>query len=69
MSESFIPLSLVKDKVECRRRIVFRLAVNGLQQKEISKKLHCCLSTIEKDFHFLRENMRSESIVCDYDER
>ena len=55
MSESFIPFSLVKDKVECRRRIVFKLAVKGLQQKEISKKLHCCLSTIEKDFHAIRK--------------
>ncbi|MBT5842968.1 MAG: hypothetical protein HOK63_00370 [Thaumarchaeota archaeon] len=67
MSE-FLPLSLVKDKVQYRRKRVFKLAVLGLQQKEIADKIRCSLSTIEKDFRFLRENRRSESVVCDNNE-
>ena len=55
MSE-FLPLSLVKDKVKYRRERVFKLAMSGLHQKEIADKIHCSLSTIEKDFRFLRES-------------
>ena len=62
MSE-FLPLSLVKDKVNYRRKRVYKLAMLGLQQKEIADKIHCSLSTIEKDFRFLRENKRSEGVV------
>ena len=62
MSE-FLPLSLVKDKVSYRRKRVYKLAMLGLQQKEIADKIHCSLSTIEKDFRFLRESKRSEGVV------
>jgi len=48
-------LSLVKDKVRYRRDIVYQLCVSGLKQKEIASKLNCSLSTIEKDFRFIRE--------------
>jgi DNA-binding NarL/FixJ family response regulator len=62
MSE-FLPLSLVKDKVSYRRKRVYKLAMSGLQQKEIADKIHCSLSTIEKDFRFLRDSKRSEGVV------
>jgi len=55
MSE-FLPLSLMKDKVMYRRKRVFKLAVLGLHQKEIAEKIHCSLSTIEKDFHAIRKD-------------
>ena len=61
--DEFLPLSLVKDKVRYRRRKVFKLAVKGLQQKEIAERIHCSLSTIEKDFRFLRE--RGLKVLCE----
>ena len=39
MSELFIPFSLVKDKVKYSRKIVFKLAKEGKEQKEIAKEL------------------------------
>lgn len=50
-----VPLSLVKDKVNYRRVIVVKLSLKGHKQKEIAQKIGCSISTVEKDFCFLRE--------------
>jgi len=57
MSELIIPpsFSIMKDKVNYRRKIVYKLCVKGLKQKEIAQKLGVSLSTIEKDFRSFRE--------------
>lgn len=57
MTEIIIPpsFSLIKDKVNCRRKIVYKLCLKGLKQGEIAKKLRVSLSTIEKDFRAIRE--------------
>lgn len=62
MSKIVIPpsFSVVKDKVNCRRKIVYKLCVKGLKQKEIAQKLRVSLSTIEKDFRSFRESGRSQ---------
>lgn len=72
MSELVIPLSfsLVKDKMNFRRKIVYKLCVRGLKQKEIASELNCSLSTIEKDFRALREGScqevhKSGGVVCE----
>ena len=54
--------SIVNDKVTFRRRIVLDLHMNGLSQREISTKLGFSLSTIEKDFNFLRKNCKIFSL-------
>jgi len=57
LTEIVIPpsFSLIKDKVNCRRKIVYKLCLKGLKQSEIAKKLRVSLSTIEKDFRAIRE--------------
>lgn len=63
MSELVIPrdFSLVKDKVNYRRKLVYTLCLKGLKQKEIAGKLRVSISTVEKDFHALRELEVAES--------
>ncbi len=63
MSELTIPRSylLVKDKVNYRRKLVYTLCLKGLKQKEIAGKLRVSISTVEKDFHVLRELKVTES--------
>ncbi len=57
MTKLTIPpsFSVVKDKVNYRRKLVYRLCVKGLKQKEIAVKIGVSLSTIEKDFRSFRE--------------
>ena len=54
MSEGILPLSLVKQKVNYRRAHVIKFALDGRKQKEIAEEIHCSVSTIEKDFHAIR---------------
>jgi len=58
---SSVPLSLVKDKVHYRRKIVCQLCLKGHSQQQIAQKIGCSISTIEKDFKSLREK---EVIRC-----
>ena len=55
LSKGTVPMSLIKDKVRYRRAIVVKLSLKGHNQNEIALKIGCSVSTIEKDFHFLRE--------------
>ena len=55
LSNGTVPLSLIKDKVRYRQAKIVELSLKGHNQKEIASKIGCSLSTIEKDFHFLRE--------------
>ena len=50
-----IPLSLINDKVRYRRVMVVKLSLKGHKQREIANQIGCSLSTVEKDFRFLRE--------------
>jgi len=50
-----LPLSLVKDKVHYRRKIVCDLCLKGRKQHEIAQRIGCSISTVEKDFKALRE--------------
>jgi len=49
-----IPLSLIKDKTKYRRAHVVRLSLQGCKQREIAKQIGCCISTVEKDLHYIR---------------
>jgi transposase len=68
-SMSSVPLSLVKDKVHYRRKIVYELCLNGQKQQQIAKRIGCSVSTIEKDFRALRDkrSIKSEGLdgVCE----
>lgn len=56
-----------QDKIKFRRDRVNRLRIRGYSNEEISKKIGCCLSTIEKDLQDIRERTKEwyekESIV------
>jgi len=54
LAEKSVPLSLIKDKVNYRRAHVIKFALDGRKQKEIAEEIHCSVSTIEKDFHAIR---------------
>ena len=45
----------IEDKIRYRRDKVTKLLSEGCTQLEISNKIHCSLSTIEKDIKALRE--------------
>ena len=51
-----------KDRVKYRRIRIIKLLLNGCKQYDISGKLHCSLSTIEKDIKVLRNQILSQSI-------
>ena len=45
-----------RDKRKYRQNKVIKFLLNGYKQNEIASKLHCSLSTIEKDIKALRES-------------
>ena len=47
-------LTGLKDSIEERRRKVYLLDLQGLNNLEIAEELHVSLSTIEKDLHFMK---------------
>lgn len=47
-----------KDKIKFRRDRVNRLRLQGYINEEISQKVGCSLSTIEKDLHDIRERSK-----------
>ncbi len=49
-----VPSCLIKDKIKYRRAHVVKLSLQGYKQGEISQKLGCSLSTIEKDVRYIR---------------
>ncbi len=55
IAKGTVPLSLIKDKVRYRRARIIELSLKGHKQTEIALKIGCSVSTIEKDFRFLRE--------------
>ena len=63
---SFLDLAS-KDQIKFRRDRVNRLRIRGYRNKEISEKVECSLSTVEKDLQDIRERSRkwyeSESII------
>jgi hypothetical protein len=56
-----------QDKIKFRRDRVNRLRIRGYSNNEISEKIGCSLSTVEKDLQDIRERSRkwyeSESII------
>jgi len=56
-----------QDKIKFRRDRVNRLRIRGYTNVEISEKIECSLSTVEKDLHDIREKSKqwyeSESII------
>jgi len=58
-----------KDKIKFRRDRVNRLRLRGYSNVEISKKVGCSLSTVEKDLQDIRERSRkwyADESVKDY---
>ena len=51
---------IMRDKKNYRRKRLLELLSQGYTQREISKKIGCSLSTIEKDLKEIRE---SEMII------
>lgn len=56
LSES--ELTIMQEKIMCRRKRVNQLRLSGYTNNEIAKKIQCKLSTIEKDNHVIRESSR-----------
>lgn len=56
IQKKILPITLlpIEDKVPYRRKLVLKLALDGLKQTEIAEKIHCSISTIEKDFRAIR---------------
>jgi uncharacterized protein YjcR len=52
------PFSIVEEKIAYRRKRVNQLRLRGYTNQEISEKIGCNLSTVEKDLKTIRENMR-----------
>ena len=46
-----------REKRKYRQNKVIKFLLNGDKQHEIASKLHCSLSTIEKDIKALRERL------------
>lgn len=51
--------SIIDEKVSYRRKRVNQLRLMGYTNQQISKKIGCNLSTIEKDLKAIRKNMRT----------
>ena len=62
-----------KEKIKSRQHEVHLLQLQGLSNKEIADKLEVSLSTVEKDLHEIRqqikswiEDFRSEEVYCSF---
>jgi len=51
------------DKKFYRRNRIIQLHFQGYSNKKVAEKLGYCLSTIEKDLHSIRENLRRSKHV------
>ena len=47
-----------QDKIKFRRDRINRLRISGYRNKEISEKIECSLSTVEKDLQDIRERSK-----------
>jgi len=57
LKQALIPQS---EKNFYRRKRLIQLHFQGYSNEKISEKLGYCLSTIEKDLHEIRKNLRRE---------
>lgn len=61
--------SIMEEKVSYRRKRVNQLRLRGYTNQQISEKIGCNLSTVEKDLHAIRDNARKwfdEDSITEY---